>query len=207
MSDTDSIFKQICAGLVQFVRGPLARRWSLRGTAIFLQLSHMLSVGLDTRHFVAMQVFSRRTAGALQNAARRQGYSTATSGYAATAENLRVNKDTKVIYQGFTGKQGRCVIRNIGLPPVPANGSTASMPSRPLITVLTTIRYGTDHGVDGVQEPMSSVVQIQRKRERHIWESLCLPKSGMLSKRREQLHPPSLSREKPFDFHPCGTRR
>ncbi|KAL9070289.1 MAG: hypothetical protein Q9161_004982 [Pseudevernia consocians] len=53
-----------------------------------------------------MQVFSRRTAGALQAAARRQGYSTATSGYAATAENLRINKDTKVIYQGFTGKQG-----------------------------------------------------------------------------------------------------
>ncbi|KAM0804714.1 succinyl-CoA synthetase-like protein [Usnea florida] len=53
-----------------------------------------------------MQVFSRRTAGALQAAARRQGYSTATSGYAATAENLRINKDTKVIFQGFTGKQG-----------------------------------------------------------------------------------------------------
>lgn len=54
-----------------------------------------------------MQVFSRRTAGALQAAVRRQSYSTATSGYAATAENLRINKDTKVIYQGFTGKQGR----------------------------------------------------------------------------------------------------
>lgn len=55
----------------------------------------------------AMQVFSRRTAGALQAAARRQSYSTTNSGYAATAENLRINKDTKVIYQGFTGKQGR----------------------------------------------------------------------------------------------------
>jgi len=55
----------------------------------------------------AMQVFGRRTAGALQAAARRQSYSTTTSGYAATAENLRINKDTKVIYQGFTGKQGR----------------------------------------------------------------------------------------------------
>lgn len=56
-----------------------------------------------------MQVFSRRTTGAIQAAARRQGYSTTTSGYAATAENLRINKDTKLIYQGFTGKQGRCV--------------------------------------------------------------------------------------------------
>ena len=52
-----------------------------------------------------MQVFSRRTAGVLQAAARRQAYSTATSGYAATAENLRINSDTKVIFQGFTGKQ------------------------------------------------------------------------------------------------------
>ena len=56
-----------------------------------------------------MQVFGRCTAGALRAAARRQGYSTTTSGYAATAENLRINKDTKVIYQGFTGKQGRYV--------------------------------------------------------------------------------------------------
>jgi hypothetical protein len=53
-----------------------------------------------------MQAFSRCARPALQAAVRRQGYSTATSAYAATAENLRINKDTKVIYQGFTGKQG-----------------------------------------------------------------------------------------------------
>ena len=57
-----------------------------------------------------MQVLSRRTAGALQTAARTQSYSTATAAYAATAENLRITKDTKVIYQGFTGKQGRRVL-------------------------------------------------------------------------------------------------
>jgi hypothetical protein len=54
-----------------------------------------------------MQVFSRRTAGVLQAAARKQGYSTATAAYASTAENLRINSETKVIFQGFTGKQGR----------------------------------------------------------------------------------------------------
>lgn len=117
--------------------------------------------------FAAMQVFSRRTAGALQAAARRQGYSTATSGYAATAENLRINGDTKVIFQGFTGKQGRCVNRTkVAL--TSANNSTASTPSRLLITVFTTLRYRTEDGIDGVQGPTSSVVQIQRKLERHI---------------------------------------
>ncbi|KAH7418513.1 succinyl-CoA synthetase-like protein [Cadophora sp. MPI-SDFR-AT-0126] len=53
-----------------------------------------------------MQAFSRCARPALQAAVRRQGYSTSTSAYAATAENLRINSDTKVIYQGFTGKQG-----------------------------------------------------------------------------------------------------
>jgi hypothetical protein len=53
-----------------------------------------------------MQAFSRCARPVLQAAVRRQGYSTATSSYASTAENLRITKDTRVIYQGFTGKQG-----------------------------------------------------------------------------------------------------
>jgi hypothetical protein len=53
-----------------------------------------------------MQAFSRCARPAFQAAVRRQGYSTSTSAYAATAENLRINKETRVIYQGFTGKQG-----------------------------------------------------------------------------------------------------
>ena len=93
-------------------------------------------VGDITRYFIAMQVFGRRAAGALQIAARRQSYSTATSGYAATAENLRINKDTKVIFQGFTGKQGRCVIRNGGFVLIATENSTASTQNRPLTTVF-----------------------------------------------------------------------
>ncbi|EDN04886.1 succinyl-CoA ligase alpha-chain [Histoplasma capsulatum] len=55
-----------------------------------------------------MQVFRRNTASVLRNAVlcQRRGLITSTVGYAATADNLRINSDTKVIYQGFTGKQG-----------------------------------------------------------------------------------------------------
>ena len=53
-----------------------------------------------------MQALARCSSPALRTAVRRQGYSTATSAYSATANNLRINKDTKVIFQGFTGKQG-----------------------------------------------------------------------------------------------------
>ena len=77
-----------------------------------------------------MQVFGRCTAGTLRAAARRQGYSTTSSGYAATAENLRINKDTKVIYQGFTGKQGRHVMEE-SYCEVFTDRFTASMPSKP----------------------------------------------------------------------------
>ncbi|EON65956.1 succinyl-CoA ligase [GDP-forming] subunit alpha, mitochondrial [Coniosporium apollinis CBS 100218] len=54
-----------------------------------------------------MQAFRRPLVSAAQTTARRS-YATAlaSSMYSKTNVNLRINGDTKVIYQGFTGKQG-----------------------------------------------------------------------------------------------------
>lgn len=67
-------------------------------------LSTILCIALET-----MQAFRRPLSGALQTATRKQSYATASSAYAATNQNLRISKDTKVLYQGFTGRQGTYV--------------------------------------------------------------------------------------------------
>lgn len=80
-----------------------AGRFKLRSLSLRPDLSHHQLL------FSVMQVFRRRTASALNAAIRQRSYSGAPATYAGTAEHLRINSDTKVIYQGFTGKQGRYV--------------------------------------------------------------------------------------------------
>jgi succinyl-CoA synthetase alpha subunit len=62
-----------------------------------------------------MQALPRTARSAALRQAATRSYSSAASPYSQTVQNLRINDNTKVIFQGFTGKQGTYVLCPIGL--------------------------------------------------------------------------------------------
>jgi hypothetical protein len=93
-----------------------------------------------------MQALRTCASSALQASARRS-YSTGTSAYAATAQNLRINGDTKLIYQGFTGRQGTYVSA-MPRSDVVLTGHADSMPSRRSTTVGEARALGFQASID-----------------------------------------------------------
>ncbi|KAF2151142.1 alpha subunit of succinyl-CoA ligase [Myriangium duriaei CBS 260.36] len=53
-----------------------------------------------------MQAITKPAGSLIRSALQRRTYASASSGYKSTNVNLRIDGNTKVIYQGFTGRQG-----------------------------------------------------------------------------------------------------
>lgn len=94
-----SFSRRSAAGSQLRARSNQARSQRQRNTLLHLQLC-------SRGHFtVTMQALRHPLRSALSRSATRQ-YATSSSQYAETIKNLRINSDTKVLFQGFTGKQG-----------------------------------------------------------------------------------------------------